>query len=45
MSAGISARTGARRALIWLAAVAGLLVTGVCGLNTMAMAGTGGHAP
>ena len=25
--------------------MAGLLVTGVCGLNTMAMAGTGGHAP
>ena len=39
-----AARAGARRALIWMAAIAGLLVTGVGGLNTAALAGTGGHA-
>jgi 1,2-diacylglycerol 3-beta-glucosyltransferase len=39
-----SFRAGARPALIWMAAIAGLLVAGVCGLNTVAMAGTGGRA-
>src|ERR1700729_520870 len=36
-------RAGARPALIWMAAIAGLLITGVCGLSTVARAGTGGH--
>lgn len=38
-----SLRAGTWRALIWMAAIAGLVVAGVCGLNTVAMAGTGGH--
>jgi hypothetical protein len=38
-----SVRGGARQALLWTAAIAGFLVTGVCGLSAVAMAGTGGH--